>query len=142
MVNFPNPVFHCNLYAHYPQNMKIRIKDNFVRYRLTQSEVKQFCETGQVAAHTRFPEGELLYQVIQSDHIKDLSASFENGNITLKVPSHLAKDWYTNELVGFQNEIILEDGTALSLLLEKDFVCLDNTMEDQSDNYPNPKAAI
>jgi hypothetical protein len=25
-------------------------------------------------------------------------------------------------------------------LLEKDFACLDNTLEDQSDNYPNPKA--
>ncbi|TAI47185.1 DUF7009 family protein [Flagellimonas allohymeniacidonis] len=122
--------------------MKIRIKDNFVRYRLTQSEVKQFCETGKVVAHTRFPENELLYQVIQHDDIKALSAGFENGNITLKVPSHLARDWYTNELVGFQNEITLEDGTVLSLLLEKDFVCLDDTMEDQSDNYPNPKAAI
>jgi hypothetical protein len=26
------------------------------------------------------------------------------------------------------------------LLVEKDFVCLDNTIEDQSDNYPNPLA--
>jgi hypothetical protein len=28
----------------------------------------------------------------------------------------------------------------LFLLIEKDFVCLDNTFEDQSDNYPNPNA--
>jgi hypothetical protein len=28
----------------------------------------------------------------------------------------------------------------LFLLVEKDFVCLDNTVEDQSDNYPNPNA--
>jgi hypothetical protein len=26
----------------------------------------------------------------------------------------------------------------LHLLVEKDFTCLDNVTEDQSDNYPNP----
>ncbi len=118
--------------------MKIRIKDNTVRYRLTQSEVKQFCETGKVVAHTPFPEGQLCYQVIQ-DEIDTLSAIFENGTVTLRVPYDLAKDWHINKLVGFQDEQQLEDGSTLHLLLEKDFVCLDNTMEDQSDNYPNPK---
>jgi hypothetical protein len=29
----------------------------------------------------------------------------------------------------------------LHLLVEKDFTCLDNVAEDQSDNYPNPLAA-
>ncbi len=118
--------------------MKIRIKDNAVRYRLTQSEVKQFCETGKVVAFTPFPEGQLRYQVIQ-DEIDTLSAIFENGTVTLRVPTHLAQDWHLNEIVGFQEEQPLENGTVLNLLLEKDFVCLDNTMEDQSDNYPNPK---
>ena len=28
----------------------------------------------------------------------------------------------------------------LHLLIEKDFTCLDNIEEDQSDNYPNPLA--
>jgi hypothetical protein len=32
----------------------------------------------------------------------------------------------------------MENGKELFLLLEKDFVCLDETIEDQSDNYPNP----
>jgi hypothetical protein len=29
----------------------------------------------------------------------------------------------------------------VQLLVEKDFTCLDNVEEDQSDNYPNPLAA-
>jgi hypothetical protein len=33
---------------------------------------------------------------------------------------------------------MLEDGTLLTLLIEKDFACLDHVDEDQSDNYPNP----
>ena len=30
----------------------------------------------------------------------------------------------------------------LYILIEKDFKCLDNTIEDQSDNYPNPLAEM
>jgi len=41
---------------------------------------------------------------------------------------------YTDK-VGFENA----DG-KLHLLVEKDFVCLDEVAEDQSDNYPNPLA--
>jgi hypothetical protein len=37
--------------------------------------------------------------------------------------------------VGFENT----DG-ELHLLVEKDFTCLDNVAEDQSDNFPNPLA--
>ena len=35
----------------------------------------------------------------------------------------------------------LGDGNELYLLLEKDFQCLDNSIEDQTDNYENPLAA-
>ncbi|MFT5833421.1 MAG: hypothetical protein ACI97N_001048, partial [Cognaticolwellia sp.] len=45
-----------------------------------------------------------------------------------------------NNQVGFKYEMPLENGEILSLLLEKDFVCLDERGEDESDNYPNPKA--
>ncbi len=38
--------------------------------------------------------------------------------------------------VGFENE-----QGKLFLLVEKDFTCLDNVSEDQSDNYPNPLAS-
>jgi hypothetical protein len=48
------------------------------------------------------------------------------------------KNWTDTDLVGFQHEYDLRNGTKLFLLVEKDFVCLDNTFEDQSDNYPNP----
>ena len=41
---------------------------------------------------------------------------------------------------GFQHKQALSNGKELFLLVEKDFVCLDNTFEDQSDNYPNPNA--
>ena len=56
------------------------------------------------------------------------------------MPDAIAKEWVESNEVGFQHKLQLENGTELFLLIEKDFVCLDNTFEDQSDNYPNPNA--
>jgi hypothetical protein len=56
------------------------------------------------------------------------------------VPEWQAQQWTDSDEVGFQHIQLLPDGTELFLLVEKDFVCLDNTFEDQSDNYANPNA--
>jgi hypothetical protein len=34
------------------------------------------------------------------------------------------------------------EDNSLYLLVEKDFVCLDETSEDQSDNYENPNKPV
>lgn len=119
--------------------MKIRIKENSVRYRLTQTEVKQFCEKGQLAQSTEFPTTTFTYAVKQ-DAIENLQVDFNDNTVTLKVPNKFLKDWYDNDVVGLEHYVDLSDGTKFFLLLEKDFACLDNTHEDQSDKYPNPKA--
>lgn len=67
-----------------------------------------------------------------------MSASFLENTITVFVPEKIAREWTATEVVGYNYTIPLENGAALSMLIEKDFVCLDHTFEDQSDNYPNP----
>jgi hypothetical protein len=114
--------------------MKIRIKGNSVRFRLTQSEVKQLCERGSVKEQTKLGDKTFGYEVIMDAERNQLSAEFKNETVTLFLPKTLGKDWYENNEVGFEHQ-----QNELYLLLEKDFTCLDNTMEDQSDNYPNPK---
>jgi len=114
--------------------MKIRIKGNSVRFRLTQSEVKQLCEQGSVEEQTTFGDAIFGYAVQMDAEKKHMTAEFKNQNITLFLPRSLGEGWFENDKVGFENH---QD--ELYILLEKDFTCLDNTMEDQSDNYPNPK---
>ncbi|MCW5923559.1 MAG: hypothetical protein KIS77_14540 [Saprospiraceae bacterium] len=124
--------------------MKIRIKGNFVRYRLTQTEVKTLAETGQLMEETWFGPDEsqrFAYALKAREGISGLQAAFEGGAITLFMPAEAAKHWYGEERVGFDNEVEVAPGISLKLLLEKDFACLDDTDEDQSDNYPNPNAA-
>lgn len=121
--------------------MKIRIKGNSIRYRLSQSEVKRFSETGHLIESTVFggtPESCFHYALRSKPGIVGLEATFEGTTICLFVPEEAVQNWYRSEQVGFENNYEVAAGGSLHLLLEKDFVCLDNTAEDQSDNYPNP----
>lgn len=119
--------------------MKIRIKGNSIRFRLTQSEVKQLSETGLVAETTQFEQTQFTYKVQLESKIQELEASFSENTIILKVPEADGNNWFDSDNVGFENTMSLKNGNQLHLLLEKDFACLENTTEDQSDNYPNPK---
>jgi hypothetical protein len=119
--------------------MKIRIKGNAVRIRLTKSEVDRFGKEGTIEEHTAFGHSQLTYQLKQQAQ-ESMSASFENNTVTVRMPISWAEEWIQTERVGYEYNMPLPDGTTLYLLVEKDFVCLDNTTEDQSDNYPNPLA--
>ncbi|WP_394971016.1 DUF7009 family protein [uncultured Croceitalea sp.] len=119
--------------------MKIRIKGNSVRFRLTKTEVQALCEKGIAREKTTFNESNFVYAVKVSDKYDNLHASFLNLGIILFIPPSLLSDWHLNDQVGFYHTQTLEYGQQLELKLEKDFVCMDETVEDQSDNYPNPK---
>ncbi|MEN0054167.1 MAG: hypothetical protein AAGC65_10885 [Mucilaginibacter sp.] len=112
--------------------MKIRIKGNSLRYRLSKTDVQMFFNNGYLEEQTAFGSSSLTYalQVYESN---ELSANFENNKITVFVPEEITTNWATTDDVGFHETV-----GVLHLLIEKDFQCLDNTIEDQTDNYPNP----
>ena len=120
--------------------MKIRIRGNSIRFRLTKSEVAAFCKEGMLKEQTAFDNSVFIYMLKSSEDQTALKAYFENNTIRLEVPASFVKEWYTNDVVGARHIQSLNDGRTLMLLLEKDFVCMDETFEDQSDNYPNPRA--
>ncbi|RAJ05874.1 DUF7009 family protein [Arenibacter echinorum] len=120
--------------------MKIRIQGNSVRYRLTRSEVASLKKEGYYKEQTAFNGKDFTYAVAAKENITGLQAEFQGDTITLCLPKNESIKWPDNERVGYENKMILNDGQVLSLLLEKDFVCLDERVEDQSDNYPNPAA--
>jgi len=120
--------------------MKIRIKGNSVRFRLSKSELDKIGETGYVNSTTSFPTNTLTYAVIVRHDLTQMDVEFKDHAIQLFVPQHLADEWVGTQRVGFDAEIQLKNGETLSLLLEKDFQCLDERGEDESDLYPNPLA--
>jgi hypothetical protein len=120
--------------------MKIRIKGNSIRYRLTKSEVETFCDNGHYQECTNFGTKNFTYSIRVKKDIHLLEAEFKNNTITIYVQLDEIKDWASNDNVGFKHKYLTESGTELLLSVEKDFMCMDETVEDQSDNYPNPKA--
>lgn len=121
--------------------MKIRIKSNSVRFRLTKSEVMKLATEGYLEEITVFPNTQFIYALQRTDSGTDLSASLQENKITVFVPAEFIKDWPVNEIVGIDSNMQVNENNSLYLLLEKDFVCLDETTEDQSDNYENPNKA-
>ncbi len=119
--------------------MKIRIKGNSIRYRLTKSEVETFCDKGHYKEATDFGTKKFTYSISAKKDIHLLEAEFKDDTVTMYLNLDESKSWANNDKVGFQHKYKTASGTELSLLLEKDFVCMDETVEDQSDNYPNPK---
>ena len=112
--------------------MKIRIKGNSLRYRLTKKDVEQFLQNGYIEETVDFGNAILTY-ALQRNNLNNLLAVFENNKITLLMPATMAAEWELTDRVGFEG--LHND---LFILIEKDFKCLDNVAEDQSDNYPNP----
>lgn len=120
--------------------MKLRIKGNTVRLRLTQSEVDTFKKMGEIKNRIEFGETCLDYALVKSDkHV--VSASFEDNLVTVYLPGPLSEKWTDTDLVGLSNinELSGEVEGDLFILVEKDFECLHKRpMEDEADNYPHP----
>jgi len=115
--------------------MKIRIKSNSLRYRLTRSDVAKLTSERYLEDKVNFGNRALVYALKLSTPDR-LSASFSDDTITLCMSGNMINELENTDRVGFEEVI-----AGLHLLVEKDFTCLDNVEEDQSDNYPNPLAA-
>lgn len=120
--------------------MKIRIRGNSVRLRLTRTEVETFCRDGVYTEQTQFNTHIFTYRLCAKEGITGLQATFDDETISVFLPAAECEVWADSPRVGYENTVPLENGYELYLLVEKDFVCMDETVEDQSDNYPNPKA--
>ncbi len=122
--------------------MKIRIKDNSIRLRLTKTDVDELKNKYNVSCKTVISGTEVFeYTLRIAADIQSISASFSDRKITITLPSAEAKTLTdTNEITvkGWQDN---GEEEHLFLLIEKDLQCLDETEEDQGDMYENPKTA-
>ena len=112
--------------------MKIRIKGNSLRYRLTKTDVENFDRDGYLEESTNF--GSQLFKYAQQRSATEfLTAGFSDNTIIMYMPAAMTVEWASTDRVGYES-----NHNQMYLLIEKDFKCLDNVAEDQSDNYPNP----
>jgi HSP20 family molecular chaperone IbpA len=113
--------------------MKLRLRHNSIRLRLTRSEVNQFQHSGLVQETVEFPRASLVFSLESSRDAETISASFADGRLSVAVPRQQGSAWATTEEVGMEAEF-----QGLSILIEKDWPCLHPSATKDEDTFARP----
>ena len=113
--------------------MKLRLRHNSIRLRLTRSEVDRLQRSGQVQETVEFPQTPLIFALESSRDVETVSASFVDGRLSVAVPLEQSRAWATTEEVGLEAEF-----QGLSILIEKDWPCLHPSATEDADTFARP----
>ena len=125
--------------------MKLRIRGNSIRLRLTRTEVAAFGETGTVVETVEFEPSLAVFRYELNRSSKDtlISARFEDNCLSIFVPVQEAENWIGSEDVGIEALHPIGDSRFLRILVEKDFACLTpRENEDETDTFTHPFAKV
>jgi hypothetical protein len=86
-----------------------------------------------------FPDGKRLEYVLRRTGDSSMGVAFAGSPVCVEVPRAELEQWCNTSQVALSADIALPAGGALSVLIEKDYRCLDpGVREDQSDTFENP----
>jgi len=122
--------------------LKLRIRDNSIRLRLTRSEVELVRNDGLVRGRVPFAGRNNFDYVLESSPatVKP-EAHISNNVLTVRIPEAEIISWSDSDEVSISASQILDGGDQLNILVEKDFACLaPREGEDETDMYPHPEA--
>ena len=114
--------------------MKLRIKGDSLRLRLTRGEVGQLASDGQLTESMHLPAATLTYAVRSDPAVDSVSAELIESRLTVVIPAEQIQSWAHSEQVSLQGQT-----GPLRILVEKDFACLQpRDGEDDADAFPHP----
>ena len=124
--------------------MKLRIQGNSMRLRVSRSELARFAETGSLEETIVFGRehgAELTYALLRDLERKAVDVQSSPQRVVIAIPAKEVRDWSSTDQVGIAAEVDLGPRGTLSVLIEKDFACLDRSDEENADTFQNPHAA-
>ena len=120
--------------------MKLRIKDQSIRFRLSQSEVAQLHRQGSVGGACRLGLESIGYRLLATSE-EAVRLEYRAGHLTVYLPAAQLDTWAGTDAISMRHHVAMSDGPEVALLVEKDFQCLtDRPHEDESDLYRHPRA--
>jgi hypothetical protein len=124
--------------------MKLRIRDNSLRFRLTRGEVEALDALGTVSARIAFAgDSTLTYAIESSPACVAPTALFDGEQVVVRVPASAVETWAATDQVSIRDEQRLSSGDTLVILVEKDFACpRPREGEDESDMFANPGVSV
>jgi hypothetical protein len=113
--------------------MKLRLQAGSLRLRLSQSEVAELHDKGEVHASIVFAPGCELAYSLETGALAGITADFTHSKIRVILPTRTSMKWAETDQVGIEAQT-----ETLKLLIEKDFKCLHREPEPGEDSFPNP----
>jgi len=120
--------------------MKLRIKGDSLRIRVSPSEVARLLEAGRVEETIHFaPESGacLTYALEHAPVRQEIGFRWRPQRVTVVLSSDKARSWAEGDQISIQGSFAVRDG-ELAILVEKDFACLDESHAENKDTFPNP----
>lgn len=120
--------------------MKLRIKGNSLRLRITPSEMTRLLETGRIDETIHFASDEnahLTYALEHAQNAPAIAVRYSPGEVAVVLSSDEARRWARAGDVGLYAQTPTAHG-SLELAVEKDFACLDKTDAENVDTFPHP----
>ena len=123
--------------------MKLRIKGDSLRLRVSRSEVAKLLAGHCLEETIHFaPEADakFTYALQRENSLRRATVHYAANKVKILIPAEQANVWGATDQVGIAEDISLGNLWSLTLLIEKDFACLDRSDEDNEDTFPNPNA--
>jgi len=121
--------------------MKLRIKDNSLRFRISQSELASLVDSGRTEKTIYFAsdgDSRLTYALECRPSSNHATLLYQPGRITVVLSRDEVKAWGESEQVGIYATVDVCPHGTLDILVEKDFACLDLSDAENRDTFPNP----
>jgi Family of unknown function (DUF7009) len=125
--------------------MKLRIKGNSLRLRITRPELDQLMRNARIEESISFAPGDASRLTYSLEHIATTpspTVSFQPPSLAVILPTAQAQQWAAGEDIGIYAAITLDPGSSLDLIVEKDFACLHGSADENRDAFPNPDDAV
>jgi len=122
--------------------MKLRIKGNSLRLRISKSEMVTLVEAGIIEDTIHFstaPEARLTYALQHVAAGPDIRLEYLPQRVEVVLSTEAVKRWASNNEVGIYGTVATA-ADPLELLVEKDYACLDGDNPLDEDAFPNPNA--
>lgn len=121
--------------------MKLRVRGDSLRLRLTRPEVDALASGHAVEERVRFGPGVSLRYAVVVAEVAAVEARFDGSAVSVRLPRAEALAWATGETVGLYATQSAGDGAELRLAVEKDFACMVvRAGEDDRDAFAHPDA--
>ena len=123
--------------------MKLRIKGNSLRLRVSRSELARFQAGARIEETVHFtagPEAKLTYALESASQPFPVRVRCGFREVTIVLSKDRARVWGAENEVGVYGSVDIGSEGSFDVLVEKDFACLDRSDTENEDTFANPLA--